>query len=42
MWEKKLIKKIKDIIISNNISIDKFFSVIDKDGNGTIEPKELR
>jgi hypothetical protein len=32
-----LIKKLKEIITSANLSIDKFFSIIDKDGNGTIE-----
>ncbi len=37
MWQKKLIKKMKDIITASNISIDKFFSLIDKDGSGTIE-----
>ena len=37
MWENKLIKKMKDIITVSNLSIEKFFSLIDKDGNGTIE-----
>ena len=32
----------KDIITSSNLSIEKFFSIIDKDGNGTIEANELR
>ena len=27
----------KDIITASNISIEKFFSLIDKDGSGTIE-----
>jgi len=42
MWEKKLIKKLKDIIIASNLTIDTFFSFIDKDGSGTIEANELR
>ena len=42
MWEKKLIRKIKGIILSKNLTIQKFFSVVDKDGNGTIEASELR
>jgi hypothetical protein len=37
MWEKKLIKKLKDIIVSSNMTIDTFFSLVDKDGNGTVE-----
>lgn len=36
MWQKKLIKKMKQIIIATNLSIQKFFSLIDKDGSGTI------
>jgi Ca2+-binding EF-hand superfamily protein len=42
MWEKKLIRKIKEIITSSSLTIDKFFSIMDKDGNGTIEANELR
>lgn len=36
MWQKKLIKKMKQIITATNLSIQKFFSLIDKDGSGTI------
>ena len=42
MWEKKLIRKIRNIIIENGLSLDEFFTVMDKDGNGTIEATELR
>lgn len=42
MWEKQLIRKMKTIILSQNISLDKLFSLIDEDGSGTIEASELR
>lgn len=42
MWEKKLIRKIKSIILENGMKLEKFFQVMDKDGNGTIEATELR
>ena len=42
MWEKKLLRKIKKIILENGISLEKFFTIMDKDGNGTIEASELR
>lgn len=42
MWEKQLIRKIKTIILSQNITLEKFFAVVDADGSGTIEASELR
>ena len=42
MWEKQLIRKLKNIILSQNISLDQFFKIIDADGSGCIEPSELR
>ena len=36
MWEKNLIRKIKNIILGRNLSLEKFFTLVDKDGNGTI------
>lgn len=36
MWEKQLIRKIKTIILSNNISLDQFFNIVDVDGSGTV------
>lgn len=36
MWEKQLIRKMKTIILSQNISLEKLFSLIDEDGSGTI------
>lgn len=42
MWEKKLIRKIKSIILAQNISLDQFFTAIDTDQSGTVEASELR
>ncbi len=36
MWEKKLVRKLKNIIIESGMALDKFFNLMDKDGNGTI------
>ena len=41
MWEKQLIRKMKAIILSQNISLDKLFSLIDEDGSGTIDAAEI-
>jgi hypothetical protein len=37
MWEKQLIRKLKNIILSQGISIDQLFKMVDEDGSGTIE-----
>lgn len=42
MWQKQLIRKLKNIILSQNITLDQFFNIVDKDGSGTIQPAELR
>ena len=42
MWEKQLVRKIKGIILSNGISLEKFFEIVDVDGSGTVEPGQLR
>ncbi len=42
MWEKQLVRKLKAIILAQNITLDKLFQLIDEDGNGTIEASELR
>lgn len=42
MWEKQLIRKLKNIILSQGISLDQMFKMIDEDGSGTIEASELR
>ena len=42
MWEKQLIRKLKNIILSQVISIDQLFKMVDEDGSGTIEAAELR
>ena len=42
MWEKQLIRKLKNIILSQGISIDQLFKMVDEDGSGTIETSELR
>lgn len=42
MWEKKLLRKIKTIMIEKGLNLQSFFTVMDKDGNGTIESNELR
>lgn len=36
MWEKKLVRKIKDIILSSGITLEKFFVIVDADGSGTV------
>lgn len=36
MWEKHLIRKMKNIILSQGISIEQLFKMIDEDGSGTI------
>ena len=38
MWEKQLVRKIKNIILGNGISLDQFFTIVDADGSGTVEP----
>lgn len=42
MWQKKLIRKIKTIILENGIKIDKFFELMDTNGNGSIQASQLR
>ena len=37
MWEKQLIRKLKAIILAQNITLEKLFQLIDEDGSGTIE-----
>jgi len=36
MWEKQLIRKIKTIILSSGITLEKFFLIVDVDGSGTV------
>jgi hypothetical protein len=36
MWEKKLIRKLKAIILGQNMTLDKLFELIDADNSGTI------
>ena len=42
MWQKKLIRKLKTIILGQNMTLDKLFELIDADNSGTIEASELR
>lgn len=36
MWEKKLVRKLKTIILGQNMTLDKLFELIDADNSGTI------
>jgi Ca2+-binding EF-hand superfamily protein len=41
-WEIDIIYKIKDYAVSNNLSIDDLFKVLDKDFDGKISQQDLR
>lgn len=37
-----MLRKIKTIMVENGLNLETFFTVMDKDGNGTVESNELR